>query len=92
MAALEQSEIDKLQEAMESIGAKKDLAKSAKEKISIMYYDVTDTPCLSEMSTLDEIGEVVEIIDSKIKPSTKYYESFEKLKYSYKKRVAIKKN
>ena len=48
-----------------------------------MYFSVLSTICLSDLETLDDIGALINRLDSKILPSTKYYESFSKLKKSY---------
>ena len=87
MAALEQNEIDKLQEAIEGIKAKKDLANSAKDKLNIICINVLDVPLIYTLDTLDEIGGLIKKIDDKIKPYDKYYDSFLKLKHSYLKRT-----
>lgn len=84
---LDQSEIDRLQMELANLDAKKDKANTAKQKIRTMYYDILKYGCPNNMDSIDEIGIVVNDINAKIMPSSKYYDSFNKLKYSYMDRV-----
>lgn len=84
---LDQSEIDKLQMELASLDEKKTRASSAKQKIRTMYYDILKNGCPNDLNTLDEIGIIINNINAEIIPSSKYYDSFNKLKYSYMDRV-----
>ena len=83
MSILEQDEIDKLQRELANLDQRKDLALRAREKIRAMHLEILGSVYLSDIETLDDIGYVIDKLDSKISPSTKYYESFSKLKQSY---------
>ena len=87
MSILEQDEIDRLQRELANLDQRKDLALRAREKIRAMHLDVLGSACLSDLETLDEIGAIISKLDSKILPSTKYYESFLRLKQSYFSRI-----
>ena len=84
---LDQSEIDRLQMELASLDEKKSRASTAKQKIRTMYYDILKYGCPNNMDTIDEIGSIVNDINSKIMPSSKYYDSFNKLKYTYLDRI-----
>lgn len=87
MAFLNQSEIDKLQMKMESLGYLKEIAYRARVKVKLMHLNVTNMHCVFNLETIEEIGEAIKLIDSKITNQNKYYESFSKLKYSYQQRI-----
>ena len=87
MSILEQDEIDKLQRELANLDQRKDLALRAREKIRAMHLEILSSVCLSDLETLDDIGALISRLDSKISQSTKYYESFSKLKQSYFKRL-----
>ena len=87
MSILEQDEIDKLQRELANLDQRKDLALRAREKIRTMHLEILGSACLSDLETLEDIGALISRLDSKILPSTKYYESFSKLKQSYFKRL-----
>ena len=87
MSILEQDEIDKLQRELANLDQRKDLALRAREEIRAMYLEILGSVCLSDIETLDDIGALISRLDSKILPSTKYYESFSKLKQSYQRRL-----
>ena len=84
---LDQDEIDRLQRELEFLSEKKEKAITAKEKVKKMYFDIVKYRCPNDMSSLDEVGTVINDINMKIETSTKYYESFVLLKNSYSKRV-----
>lgn len=52
-----------------------------------MHLNVTNMHCVFNLETIEEIGEAIKLIDSKITNQNKYYESFSKLKYSYQQRI-----
>ena len=87
MSILEQDEIDRLQRELANLDQRKDLALRAREKIRAMHLEILGSVCLSDLETLDDIGYCIDKLDSKILQSTKYYESFSKLKQSYFKRL-----
>ena len=87
MSILEQDEIDKLQRELANLDQRKDLALRAREKIRAMHLEILGSVCLSDLETLDDIGALISRLDSKILPSTKYYESFLRLKQSYFSRI-----
>ena len=84
---LDQDEIDRLQKELSIVTAKVNLAQSAKDKVKIMFYDTTGSPLHSKLDNLDEIGSIINTIDSCIKTNSKYFDSFSKLKFSYLKKV-----
>lgn len=84
---LDQSEIDKLQYELAILDEKVEKSKTAKEKIRKMYTELIRHNCPNNMDNLDEIGVVINDINMKINNSSKYYDSFSNLKYSYSQRV-----
>ena len=87
MSILEQDEIDRLQLELANVERLKDLALRAKEKIRAMYFSVLSTICVSDLETLEDIGEVIDKLDSKINRQSKYFDSFNLLKQSYQRRL-----
>lgn len=87
MSILEQDEIDKLQRELANLYQKKDLALRAREKIRAMHLEVLGSTCLSVLETLEEIGDCINRINSKITRQSKYYDSFNLLKQSYQRRL-----
>ena len=87
MSILEQDEIDRLQRELANVERLKDLALRAKEKIRAMYFSVLSTICVSDLETLEDIGEVIDKLDSKINRQSKYFDSFNLLKQSYQRRL-----
>lgn len=84
---LDQSEIDRLEYELVTLGAKKENARLALDKIKEMYYDIVKMPLFSNLDSLEEIGECISKMDSKIQPNSKYSDSFIRLKASYLKRI-----
>lgn len=84
---LDQDAIDAIKNKLDSLNNLKDLAESAKEKIAIMYYDLCREPMRSNLETLDEIGDVIDAIERRLKYDSKYTESFFMLRNSYIKRL-----
>ena len=87
MAILEQDEIDRLQRELANLYQKKDLALRAKEKIRAMHLEVLGSVCLSDLETLEEIGDTINRINSKITRQNTYFDSFNLLKQSYQRRL-----
>ena len=88
MSILEQDQIDKLQLELANLENMKQLASRAREKIYAMHSSVLTYACLSELETLEEIGEVISRIGTKITRQSVYYESFNLLKKSYQSRIS----
>ena len=86
MSILEQDEIDRLQQELVNLENLKQLALRAREKIRLMHLSVLTYQCLSELKTIDEIGECIKNIDSKITRQSKYFDSFNLLKQSFQRR------
>lgn len=87
MSILEQDEIDRLQRELANLYQKKDLALRAREEIRAMHLEVLGSTCLSVLETLEEIGDCINRINSKITRQSKYYDSFNLLKQSYQRRL-----
>lgn len=84
---LDQEAIDKLKNRLDSLTDLRGSANSAKDKISLMYYDIVGLPLQNALDTLSEIGDAVNDINNVIKIDSKYYTSFLMLKTSYLRRV-----
>ena len=87
MSILEQDEIDRLQQELVNIENLKQLALRAREKIRSMHLSVLTYPCLSELKTIEEIGDCINNIGSKITRQNKYYDSLNMLKQSHQRRI-----
>lgn len=84
---LDQDEIDRLQHELIELGAKKEKAQDAKDKIKEIYFSAVKEHLISPLSTLQEIGIAVNRIHISISKESKYWDSFCMLKDSYDKRT-----
>lgn len=84
---LDQDEIDRLQDELLNVKAKKDKAQIARDSIKEMYYDTLGVPLVSSLLTMEDIGECIDTLHIHITTSSKYYEGFSRLKTSYLHRV-----
>ena len=87
MSILEQDEIDRLQRELANLDKRKDLALRAREKIRDMYLNIMSVALLSDLETLEEIGDTINRINLKITHKSKHYDSFNLLKQSYQRRL-----
>lgn len=84
---LDQDEIDRLQYELVQINSKKEKSISAKEKIKDMYYNILNKYCNHNLDTIENIGQCINEINSQMKTSSEYYQSFTMLKNSHTKRI-----
>lgn len=80
---LDQDAIDRLERELSLAGPKFELAQKAKDKIRLMYYDVTKHPLLNPLDTLTDVCHLIRILSSCIQNDNKYYLSFMLLKNTY---------
>lgn len=87
MSFLEQNQIDLLQEEMAHIKEKVEKSISAKMKIKNIYWDILRKRCPNNMETTEEIGIVIDNIDSIIEDDHESYNCFLRLKITYMSRI-----
>jgi len=83
---LDQDAIDRLEYELSIVSARNDLAKKARDKLKIMYLDVTKQHLDGPLLTLLEIRNVITVLSSVIQSDNRYYQSFMLLKKTYIKR------
>lgn len=80
---LDQEAIDKLQYELALAGPKIELAKSAKDKIRLMYFEITKHPLVNPLDSVADIAHLIKVLSTVIDSTNKYYSSFMLLKNSY---------